>query len=90
MWEYEFSKESIKALEGLNTKTRDLVKKKIKNIGEWLDNRDFLQVDVKKLKGRWKGFYRLRIGRIRVIITIDEKNELIRVYEMGFRGDVYK
>ncbi len=90
MWEYEFSKKSVKALEGLNTKNRNLVKKKIKNIGEWLSNRDLLQVDIKRLKGRWKEFYRLRIGKIRIIIAIDEKNEVIRVYEIGFRGDVYK
>lgn len=64
MWKYEFSKESIKVLENLDTKTANLLKKKIKNIGRWLDNRETLHADMKKLKGRWEGFYRLRVGKI--------------------------
>jgi mRNA-degrading endonuclease RelE of RelBE toxin-antitoxin system len=53
MWKYEFSKESIKVLENLDTKTANLVKEKIKNIGRWLDSKESLRADIKKLKGKW-------------------------------------
>jgi len=89
MWKYEFSRESIKVLENLDTKTANSLKKKIKNIGMWLDNRENLQADIKKLKGKWKGFYRLRVGKIRALLSIDDKNELIKVHGIRFRGDVY-
>ncbi|MFH1335998.1 MAG: type II toxin-antitoxin system RelE/ParE family toxin [Candidatus Zixiibacteriota bacterium] len=90
MWKYEFSRESIKVLENLDTKTANLVKKKIKNLGMWLDDRKTLHADIKKLKGKWKGFYRLRIGKMRVLVSIADKNEVIKVHGIGFRGDVYK
>jgi mRNA interferase RelE/StbE len=90
MWKYEFSKESIKVLENLDTKTANSVKKKIKNIGRWLDNKESLRADIKKLKGKWEGFYRLRVGKIRALLSIDDRNELIKVHGIGFRGDVYK
>jgi mRNA interferase RelE/StbE len=49
-----------------------------------------LNADIRKLKGEWKGFYRLKIGQIRVIFSIDDKNKILKVHEIGFRGDVYK
>jgi len=90
MWEYEFSKESIKALEKFDKKTTSLIKRKIKNIGNWLDDEAVLRVDIKELKGEWEGFYRLRVGRIRVLFSIDKRNSLIKVHDIGFRGNVYK
>ncbi|MDR4498961.1 MAG: type II toxin-antitoxin system RelE/ParE family toxin [Candidatus Scalindua sp.] len=89
MWRYEFSKESIKALEKLDLKTANLVKSKIKNLGSWLGNRDNLHADVKKLKGKWEGFYRLRMGKIRVLISFETSKELIKIHDIGFRGNVY-
>lgn len=50
----------------------------------------FQELDIKKLKGNWQGFIRMRVGKIRVIFTInDGQNELL-VYAIDFRGDVYK
>jgi mRNA interferase RelE/StbE len=50
----------------------------------------FAELDIKKLKGDWDGFFRLRVGKIRIIFTVDsDANELL-VYEIDFRGDVYK
>ena len=87
---YEFSKESIEVLENLDMKTANLLKKKIKNIGRWLDNRETLHADIKKLKGKWERFYGLRVGKIRALFSIDDKNERIKVHGIGFREDVYK
>ena len=30
-----------------------------------------VNVDIKKLKGSWKGFYRIRVGKTRVIVDFD-------------------
>jgi mRNA interferase RelE/StbE len=48
------------------------------------------KVEIKKLKGRWKGKYRLRIGNIRVVFDINYDERTIYIVRAGYRGDVYK
>ena len=49
------------------------------------------QVDYKGLKGKWKGYYRIRIDDYRVVFTyINGKVIVISVILAGPRGDVYK
>jgi mRNA interferase RelE/StbE len=50
----------------------------------------FTELDIKKMKGDWEGFYRIRIGKITVIFTLTANSKDIEVYTIGFRGDVYK
>jgi len=46
--------------------------------------------DIKRLKGNWEGFLRLRMGGVRVIFEIDVDNQIIRIVKAGFRGKIYK
>ena len=48
------------------------------------------KVDIKKLKGNWEGFLRLRVGKIRVIFKLDVENKVVEIYKAGLRGKVYK
>lgn len=90
MWRFAFSKDAEKSLKRIPAKITNLILQRIKNIGDWLDDKDELVSDIRKLHGEWEGFYRLRIGKIRVILSIDEENELINIYGIGYRGDIYK
>ena len=45
--------------------------------------------DIKTMQG-YEGFYRLRVGDYRVIYTVNDDVLLVRVIEVGNRGDVYK
>ena len=45
--------------------------------------------DIKAMQG-YAGFYRLRVGDYRVIYTVNGDVLLVRVIEVGNRGDVYK
>jgi len=47
-------------------------------------------IDVKKLKGEWKGYFRIRKGKLRIIFSIDNAGRSIYVERVDFRGDVYK
>jgi mRNA interferase RelE/StbE len=91
--EIRFSKNSIKFLNKLTSKNREQIREKILYLLNFLENQQvipFQELDIKKLKGNWQGFFRMRVGKIRVIFTIkDDPNELL-VYEIDFRGDVYK
>lgn len=42
------------------------------------------------MKGDWEGFYRLRIGNIRIVFLVDFDSSEIEIYTIGSRGDVYK
>jgi len=48
------------------------------------------KMDVKLMAGEWRGYYRMRIGDIRVIFWIDHKLKTIYVDHIGSRGEVYK
>jgi mRNA interferase RelE/StbE len=50
----------------------------------------FTELDIKQMKGEWEGFYRLRVGQVRLIFTADMTSGDIEVYAIGNRGDVYK
>ena len=46
-------------------------------------------VGVKKLTG-FAGYFRVRVGDIRIIFTIDEVAHRVNVVAIGARGQVYK
>ena len=51
---------------------------------------DPFQPGVKAMVGEWRGYYRMRVGDLRVIFWLDQKNQTIYVDYIGPRGDVYK
>ena len=48
-----------------------------------------VNIDLKKLKGKWAGFYRIRVGRIRIIAEFDFDNSAVFIEEIDWRGNVY-
>lgn len=42
------------------------------------------------MSGEWSGYYRIRIGDLRVIYYLDEANQRLLIDHLGSRGDVYK
>ena len=49
-----------------------------------------VNVDIKKLKGGWDGFYRIRKGVFRVIIEFDFDSLYAFVEQIDQRGGAYK
>lgn len=49
-----------------------------------------INVDIKKLTGKWAGFYRIRRGKIRIIAEFYFENSFIFVEEIDWRGNIYK
>ena len=48
------------------------------------------KVDLRKMKDKWKDYFRFRLGRMRVILKINFERTEIWVDRIDFRGDVYK
>ena len=76
-----YSRTSLKYLEKAE---KELARKIVEGINKLPD-----KGDIKKLKGqKVKSLFRLRIGKIRIIYTIDDDE--LKVIKIDTRGDVYK
>jgi len=49
-----------------------------------------VNIDIKKLKGEWDGFHRIRKGKVRIIAEFNFDRSSIFVEVIDWRGDVYK
>ncbi len=88
-----FSKSAIKFLENLPPKQTEKVRIKIKELFLSVEEKGIIpykELQIKSLEGSWKNFLRMRIGKIRVIFKIDLRNEELLIYEIDFRGNIYK
>ncbi|PJE73734.1 MAG: hypothetical protein COV02_01025 [Candidatus Terrybacteria bacterium CG10_big_fil_rev_8_21_14_0_10_41_10] len=89
-WKLLLSRDADRFLIGNKTKINeeeifDLIRKSLlKFKGESIN------VDIKKLKGEWEGFFRIRKGDLRVIIEFDFENLAALVEQIDWRGNAYK
>jgi mRNA interferase RelE/StbE len=92
--EVRFSKRAVKYLKKLDAKTAERVREKILQLLSMIEVEGvipFNELDVKKLKGQWDGYFRLRVGQIRVIFTlIGEEMEVLLIYDINVRGSIYE
>ena len=73
------SKQVKKHLDKLPKNIREKIVSAIKNIPLG---------DVKPLKGKYQGFYRLRVSNYRILFK--REGDTIYVYRIDVRGDMYK
>jgi len=91
--ELVFSKASVKFLEKLSVKEIEKLQDKLALLLQALEAEGmipFNELDIKSLKGEWKGFLRMRVGKVRVIFTINSDADELQVYDIDFRGNIYK
>ena len=86
-WKIEYSKRADDFVEehGIREKVRESIKSFILKI-----TGSNINLDIKKLKGEWAGYYRIRKGKIRIILKPDIEFRTIFVDVVDFRGSVYK
>ena len=74
----KFSKSAIKFLEKLKDKDKERIRANIKFLVSAIEEAGiipFRELDLKRLEGNWKGFMRIRTGKIRVIFRINKDLE---------------
>jgi len=86
-WKIEYSKRADDFIEEQGI--RDRVKGSVKDFILKITGLN-INMDVKKLKGEWSGYYRIRKGKTRIIIKPHIESKLIFVDIVDFRGNVYK
>jgi mRNA interferase RelE/StbE len=89
----KFRKNAIKFLEKANLEDVEKIQEKISQLLYFVEEQaiiPFTELDIKKMKGDWEGFYRLRIGKIRIVFTVNTQSGEVEIFTIGTRGDVYK
>jgi mRNA interferase RelE/StbE len=86
-WDIEYSKRANDFVE--EQRIRDKVTASIKDFILRITGLN-INIDVKKLKGEWAGYYRIRQGKIRIILKPDIEARTIFVDIVDFRGSAYK
>ena len=88
MWKIDVSRQADKFVKKENIKDDKLLSliQKFINYSRGMNE----NIDVKKLKGRWEGYHRIRLGKIRIILKVNFEERRIYVETIDYRGDVYK
>jgi mRNA interferase RelE/StbE len=74
-----YSKQAAKVLNGMEAPTQQRIRQGIEKIPDG---------DIKPLQGYTDGRKRLRIGKYRIVFNIE--GEILRIMDIGSRGDIYK
>lgn len=85
MYEINFTKT---AKEGLFKLDREVARRIIRKI-EWLGE-NFDLIKPTSLRGKFSGFYKMRVGDYRVIYTVDKEKFRLTVHFVGHRREIYK
>ena len=80
-----FHKKARKSYDKISKKTAKKFNEAIEN----LKINPFTGKDVKKLRGKLAGKYRLRIGSLRVVYRVEKDKSVILIESIGGRGDIY-
>ena len=88
MWKVDVSRQADKFVKKENIKDDKLLLLIQKFINYFRGVNE--NIDVKKLKGKWEGYHRIRFGKIRIILKVNFEERRIYVDTIDYRGDVYK
>ena len=89
----KFRKQAVKFLQKANSEDVAKIQSQLNQLLTAIEQQGIIpltELDIKKMRGEWEGFYRLRVGKIRVIFIVDFDSSQLEVYTIGTRGDVYK
>jgi mRNA interferase RelE/StbE len=86
-WSVEYSRNADRFIqaEGIQNEVRKQLQSFLRKL-----QGESINLDVKKLKGKWKDYFRIRKGKLRIIFSIDTASRALYVERIDFRGDAYK
>lgn len=87
-WDIEFSKSADSFL-ATHSNIEEILVGEIAKLIKKIHGQK-VNINIKKLMGEWKGYYRIRKGKIRIILHLDYEKRIIFVEAIDFRGNVYK
>jgi len=86
LYSIEFLKEAVEELNNIDLIWQKRILNKIKILSI---NPESLSNNIKKLKGKYREYYRLRIGDYRVIYSQENDRFVIIIIRIGHRKEIY-
>lgn len=86
MYAIEFLKTAFDELKRLDKPVQRLIKEKLAILSF---NEDSLKNNIKSLNGNYKGLFRLRVGKYRIIYQKQEEKLIIIIVRIGHRKEIY-
>lgn len=87
-WKIRISKQADNFI-GIQKLSDDFVREYITLALQKFDRQD-VNITIKKLSGKWGGFYKIRSGKIRIVCNFNFKLKIVEIEEIDFRGNSYK
>lgn len=87
-WQVSFSVRAEKFLER-NNLPREKIFELIKAALQKFRGED-INIDIRKMRGRWEGFHRIRKGELRIIAEFNFDNLSVFIEVIDWRGGAYK
>ena len=81
-WSIQLAKEAERQVKRLPADREAMIMAHLREMGG-----DPFHGDVKPLKGKWKGRFRKRVGRYRIIFRVDMKARVVQVSAIVARTD---
>ncbi len=91
-WRVRIHRKAHRFLESLHEDKKRIIEEKLRELVEALEHGvlPYRRLDIRRLKGEWEGFLRLRVGDIRIIFRIDFDAKTIYIYHIHYRKSAYK
>ena len=87
-WRIDFSANSLKFLKQNNLEENFIIDKIRLTVRKFKGEN--VNINVKKLSGGWEGFYRIRSGRLRIIVEFQFEQNRAYLEKIDWRGNAYK
>jgi mRNA interferase RelE/StbE len=78
-----------KYAENYYRKQNQKVRARLDKAFEYLKSNPYRGTNIKRLTGELSHLYRYRIGNLRILYEIHETSKIVRVKNIGPRGDIY-
>ena len=87
-WQIDFHSRALKFLKTSKISQNEIVEV-IKKALRKFQGED-VNIDIAKLKGKWLGFHRIKIGKLRIIAEFNFDKKRIYIEAIDWRGKAYK
>lgn len=87
-WSIDFSPRSLKFLVKNRISEAEVLSKMHLALRKF--GGESVSVDIRKMKGKWAGFYRVRSGNLRIIAAFYFEQKEVFIDVIDWRGSVYK